>query len=78
MANGLALFDQISNRDLDVERIVDPHSPLIATMEDLRRSVDRLRNAPVDIVNSAREDLAAWRSADEHVRPLRDREFVSK
>lgn len=68
MANGLALFEQISTQDMDVERIVDPHSPLIATMADLRQSVDRLRDAPGDIARNARVDLAAWRSADEHVR----------
>lgn len=68
MANGLALFEQISNRDLDVELIVDPHSPLIATMADLRQSIDKLHDAPAGIASRARSDLTAWRTADEHVR----------
>lgn len=68
MANGLALFEQISMRDLDVERIVDPHSPLIATINDLQRSVDELRGTPAGILHRARADLSAWRTADEHVR----------
>ena len=78
MANGLALFERISSQDLEVEQIVDPHSPLIATMSDLRRSIDKLRVAPADIASRARTDLTAWRSADEHVRRPRDPELVPK
>lgn len=69
MANGLALFEQISVRDLDVQRIVDPHSPLIATMSDLQHSVDTLRATPAAIMHRARADLAAWRSAEQNLRP---------
>ncbi len=68
MANGLSLFERILSQDLDVERIVDPHSPLIATMSDLQQSIDMLRDAPAAITSSARTDLAAWCSADKHVR----------
>ena len=68
MPNGLALFDWISSHDLDVERIVDPHSPLIATMADLQRSIDKLQDVPADIASRARSDLTAWRTADKHVR----------
>ena len=67
MANGLALFEQISRRDLDVERIVDPHSPLIATMVDLQHSVDKLRSSPANTIHRARADLSAWHTVDAHV-----------
>lgn len=68
MANGLALFDEIKERNLDIERIVDPHSPLIATLDDLQRSVAALNAVPIDISSRARSDLTAWHTADEHVR----------
>ena len=78
MANGLALFERISSQGLDVDRIVDPHSPLIATMSNLQQSIDMLRGAPVDIASSARIDLAAWCSADEHVRQPASPDLVPK
>ena len=68
MANGLALFKWITSQGFEVDRIVDPHSPLIATMSDLQQSIAMLRDAPADIASSARTDLTAWRSAEEHVR----------
>ncbi len=68
MPNGIALFERISERDLDVERIVDPHSPLIATIDDLQQSIDKLRDSPAGMIGGARAGLAVWGSAEEHVR----------
>ena len=65
MANGHALYEQIKRRDLDVELIVDPHSPLIATVSDLELSVKAARAEPEGLKARALASLSAWRSAGE-------------
>lgn len=72
MANAVALFEVIRGRNLEVERIVDPHSPLIARMDDLERAVDALHAVPVRISSRARSDLTEWRTAGDYVRQTRD------
>lgn len=62
MENGFALFDAIKARDLDVDIIVDPHSPLIASMSDLRQAVILGRDRRADMLGTAWSSLGVWQS----------------
>ena len=63
MRNGIALLDAIEARNLDVELIVDPHSPLIATIDDLKKAVKLGRHRHQEIINKAQTKLGAWKTA---------------
>lgn len=65
MQNGVALHAFIEGRALDVDRIVDPHSALVASIEDLERAVDRAKQS--DVLADACAALGAWRSIDREV-----------
>lgn len=61
--NGEALLESIDARGLDVEFIVDPHSPMIATIGDLRSAVALREERGSEIPAAARANLKEWRTA---------------
>ena len=67
--NGIALLQAIERLGLDVERIVDPHSPVIATIDDLRNAVALHESGVFD---RALDHLDAWRSSDLNVSTFRN------
>ena len=61
--NAIALLEAIDDLSLDAETIVDPHSPIIATIDDLRQAVALRREKDSKIIPAARMYLRAWQSA---------------
>jgi glyoxylase-like metal-dependent hydrolase (beta-lactamase superfamily II) len=60
--NAIALLQAIERLGLDIDRIVDPHSPVISRIDDLRNAV-ALHEAGGGVFDRARDHLDAWRSA---------------